>query len=161
MIRIPYLDLKKITELYQPDISQCVNEVVSSGRYLYGEKVSCFEKDFSSYIGSEYCIGVANGLDALTLILMAYRKTEEWSNESEIIVPAFTFIATAEAVRRAGLKPVFCDIDSNFLLDPKQVRKSITPRTKAIIPVHLYGKVGQMDEICEMAKMHKLKVYKY
>ena len=139
-MHIPFLNVKAITESFEPALSASVREVVLSGRYLNGEAVRQFETRFASFLGARHCIGVGNGLDALTLILTAMKHIEGWDSETEVIVPAFTFIATAEAVVRAGLKPRFCDItETTYTLDPASVRQQLTQHTHAILPVHLYG----------------------
>ena len=139
-MHIPFLNVKAITESFEPALSASVREVVLSGRYLNGEAVRQFETRFASFLGARHCIGVGNGLDALTLILTAMKHIEGWDSETEVIVPAFTFIATAEAVVRAGLKPRFCDItETTYTLDPASVRQQLTQHTRAILPVHLYG----------------------
>ena len=139
-MHIPFLNVKAITESFEPALSASVREVVLSGRYLNGEAVRQFETRFASFLGARNCIGVGNGLDALTLILTAMKHIEGWDSETEVIVPAFTFIATAEAVVRAGLKPRFCDItETTYTLDPASVRQQLTQHTRAILPVHLYG----------------------
>ena len=117
-----------------------------------------FEQEFAEYIGTKYCVGVANGLDALTLILMAMKNKYGWNDDNEVIVPAMTFIASAEAIVRAGLTPSFCDVDRDFLISPTEIEKHITPRTCAIMPVHLYGKACDMHAIHAIAEAHKLKV---
>lgn len=139
-MHIPFLNVKAITESFEPTLTKNVSEVILSGRYLNGEAVRQFETRFASFLGARHCIGVGNGLDALTLILTAMKHIEGWDSETEVIVPVFTFIATAEAVVRAGLKPRFCDItETTYTLDPASVRQQLTQHTRAILPVHLYG----------------------
>ena len=155
---IPFLGLKHINQTYEPELSEAIQRVVNSGWYLLGVEKNKFEKEFAEYIGAKHCVGVANGLDALTLILMAMKKKYGWSAEREVIVPAMTFIASAEAIVRAGLTPCFCDVDEDFLISPSCIEKSITNKTCAIMPVHLYGKTCDMYKITEMANAHHLKV---
>ena len=155
---IPFLGLKHINQTYEPELSEAIQRVVNSGWYLLGVEKNKFEKEFAEYIGAKHCVGVANGLDALTLILMAMKKKYGWSEEREVIVPAMTFIASAEAIVRAGLTPCFCDVDEDFLISPSCIEKSITNKTCAIMPVHLYGKTCDMYKITEMANAHHLKV---
>ncbi len=156
---IEYLSLRKTTEKYEPLISQAVLNVVKSGTYLYGEQVKGFEKDFAAFCGARHCIGVANGLDALTLILLAYKHIEGWNNDDEVIVSANTFAASFLAVIRAGLKPVACDVNSDdYLMDPAKLESLVNPRTKAIMAVHIYGALCDMDAINAVALRHNLKV---
>ncbi len=156
---IEYLSLRKTTEKYEPLISQAVLSVVKSGIYLYGEQVKGFEKDFADFCGTRHCIGVANGLDALTLILLAYKNIEGWQNNDEVIVSANTFAASFLAVIRAGLKPVACDVNSeDYLMNSTKLESLITPRTKAIMAVHIYGALCDMDSINTVARRHNLKV---
>lgn len=115
-MKIDYLNLQKVTAAYEPRLSAAVQKVVSSGWYLHGEEGVMFEREFAAYCRSGHAVGVANGLDALTLILMAYKQLNHWDDEDEVILPALTFIATAQAVIRAGLRPVLCDVDENFQL---------------------------------------------
>ena len=155
---VPFLDLQKITESFEPQLSQAVNQVVTSGWYLNGEQNQYFEKEFSQYIGTDFCVGVGNGLDALTLILTAMKELYHWQDQDEVIVPALTFIATAEAISRAGLRPVFCEVNEDFLLSTAHLPALITQATRAIVPVHLYGKVCDMVKIREIATTAHLKV---
>ena len=157
-MNVPFLDLKKITESFEPQLSQTIQQVVTSGWYLNGEQNQRFETAFAQYIGTDYCIGVGNGLDALTLILTACKACYHWQDQDEVIVPAFTFIATAEAISRAGLQPVFCDVNADFLIDPSCIEARITPRTRAIMPVHLYGKVCDFLRIQPIAEKYRLKI---
>lgn len=155
---IEYLSLRKVSAKYEPLLSQAALRVVDSGIYLYGREVEGFEHEFAAYCGAKYCVGVANGLDALTLILSAYKHLGGWSDGDEVIVAANTFVATFLAVVRAGLRPVACDVGDDFLLDPSQLAPLITPRTRAIIPVHIYGAVSDVPAIMHVAERHGLKV---
>lgn len=156
---IEYLSLRKITEKYEPQISEVTAAVVKSGIYLYGEQVNGFEKEYAEFCGARCCIGVANGLDALTLILMSYKQMEGWNDETEVIVSANTFAASFLAVLRAGLKPVACDVnDNDYLIDVNKLEKLVTPRTKVIMPVHIYGAICDMNAVNEIAEKYKLKV---
>lgn len=159
-MRVPYYDLSRITQSFEPELSAAISRVTQSGWFLKGESVRRFEKDFSDFIGVRHCIGTGNGLDALTLILQAIKELEGWQNEEhiEVIVPAFTFIASALAVTRAGMYPVFCDVGEDFLLDPKQVEALITPRTKVLLPVHLYGKACDMQALKTLARHYNLRI---
>lgn len=156
---IEYLSLKKITELYEPDITRAAEDVIKSGFYLYGKQVKSFEREFADYCGVSNCVGVANGLDALTLILVAYKKLRGWNDDDEVIVSANTFAATFLAVLRARLRPVACDVnESDGLINADLLEGLITPHTRAIIPVQLYGAVCDMDRINEIAAAHGIVV---
>ena len=136
---VRYLDLQALNAQYEPALSRAVTDVVVSGRYLRGEQVAAFESAFAHFCGAAHCIGVGNGLDALTLILLALKEEHGWSEETEVLVPAMTFVATALAVSRAGLRPVFCDVTRDALIDPAAAEQAVTPHTRALIAVHLYG----------------------
>ena len=156
---IEYLSLRKISEKYEPRLSSVVDEVVKSGTYLYGERVAAFERGFADYCGVKHCVGVANGLDALTLILMAYKRINHWSDGDEVIVSANTFAASFLAVLRAGLKPVACDVnEDDYLMDASLLESLLTPRTRAVMPVHIYGALCDMPYILAFAHTHGLKV---
>lgn len=154
---IPFLDLKKLNTQYKDEIIKVVTKVLDKGWYILGEEVEKFEKEFASYCGVKYTIGVGSGLDALTLILLGYKELGLLKDNDEVILPANTFIATAIAVKRAGLKVVLADINPyTFNVDPENILKKITEKTKVIIPVHLYGQVAPMNEISEIAKEYEL-----
>tara|TARA_B100000700_G_C15013237_1_gene842043 strand:- start:160 stop:1251 length:1092 start_codon:yes stop_codon:yes gene_type:complete len=137
----------------QDGIINVITEVLKNGEYILGEKVNSFEKIFAKYIGTKYCIGVASGTDALTLALL----TLQISKGDEVITPNFTAFPTIRAILNAGAKPKLVDIDySNGLIDLDQIESSITNRTKAIIPVHLYGNVCEMDKLCKITKEYNL-----
>ena len=156
---VKFLDLKRITASFEPLLSDEVARVVRSGWYLQGENVKSFEAHFASYIGSRHCILCGNGLEALTLILRACKLLNLWEDDSEVIVPANTFIATILAIKEAGLKPVLAEPSiKDYLLDASQLESVRTERTVAIIPVHLYGRVCHMDEINAFASAHHLLV---
>lgn len=156
---ISYLDLKQINDSFEPELSDTVTRVVRSGWYLLGEEVRNFERKFADYCGVSYCVGTGNGLDALTLIFMAYVSMGRMQKGDEVIVPANTYIASILAVLRAGLTPVFCEPHPDTCnIDPDRIEKLITVRTKAIMAVHLYGRVCEMDSINEIARKHGLKV---
>ncbi|PKH01850.1 aminotransferase [Psychromonas sp. MB-3u-54] len=156
---IPFLDLKIINAQYKTELKEACSRVIDSGWYVLGNEVAEFEKEFATYCETEYCLGVANGLDALVLILRAYIELGIMQAGDEVIVPSNTYIASILAISENGLMPVLVepDIDS-FNLDPKLIEQAITKKTKAILTVHLYGQVTAMDEINTIAKMHDLKV---
>lgn len=135
-----FFDLKKINERYTDELKQAAAEVIDSGWYIRGKAVEHFEKELSDFIGCKYAVGTGNGLDALRLILKAYIELGIMTPGDEVILPANTYIATLLAITDNGLKPVITDIDPQTMnLDTRLTEKSITSKTKAIIPVHLYG----------------------
>lgn len=152
---IKFLDLHKVNERYRTEIDEGIKRVLDSGQYLLGEEVESFEKEFAVYCGTKYCIGVANGLDALNLIIKAY----DFPKNSEIIVPANTYIATILAISENGHIPKLVEPDiETYNIDVNLIEKEITSKTVAIMPVHLYGQVCEMDKICAIAKKHGLKI---
>lgn len=152
---IKFLDLQKINERYRREIDLEIKKVLDSGMYILGEQIEKFEEEFALYCNAKYCIGVANGLDALNLILEAYG----FSKNSEVIVPANTYIATILAITKNGLIPKFVEPNiDNYTIDIRLIEKEITSKTIAIMPVHLYGKVCEMDKINDLAKKYDLKV---
>ena len=156
---VKYLDLKKINDSFEPELSEAVARVVRSGWYLFGKEVETFEQRFAHYCGTGYCVGTGNGLDALTLIFMAYVSMGRMKVGDEVIVPANTYIASILAVMRAGLKPVFCEPEWDTCnIDPGKVENLISVRTKAVMVVHLYGRVCRMDEISRTARKNGLLV---
>ncbi len=156
---INYLDLKRINDSFEPDLSETVVRVTRSGWYLQGKETERFEHKFAGYCGVDHCVGTGNGLDALTLIFMAYVTMGSMRKGDEVIVPANTYIASILAVLRAGLKPVFCEpCKDTCNIDPARMEELVTPRTKAIMAVHLYGRVCEMDAIDGIAHRYGLKV---
>lgn len=156
---VKFLDLKSINDSFEPHLSQAVNDVLRSGWYLQGDKVRVFEQQFAAYCGTKHCVLVGNGMDALTLILRAYKQREGWQDGDEVIVPANTFVATILAIGEAGLKPVLCEPSlSDYLIDVERMKELLSERTRAIMPVHLYGRVCNMAAINEWAKKNGLKV---
>lgn len=156
---IPFLDLKKINAQYREELIKASTRVIDSGWYIQGNECKAYEKEFAQYCGTKYAIGVANGLDALILILRAYKELGVISDGDEVIVPSNTYIASILAISQNNLVPVLVEPDINtYLLDPKKIEEKITPKTKAIMPVHLYGQTCQMNEINAIAKKHNLKV---
>ena len=154
-MNVPFLDLKAAYLELQEDIDAAVRRVLDSGWYLLGGEIEAFEKEYAQYVGSKHCIGVANGLDALHLSLLAMGIGEG----DEVIVPSNTYIATWLAVTYAGATPVPVEpIEATYNLDPARLGAALTKRTKAIVPVHLYGQSADMDPITEFAKKHGLVV---
>lgn len=156
---IKFLELKKITALHGEEIKQAVNDVIESGWYLHSEANSRFESHFAQYIGTRHCIGVGNGLDSLTLILRAYKELGVIAEGDEIIVPANTYIATILAITDNNLKPVLVEprLDT-FQIDDSLIEKAITPRTRAIMIVHLYGRCAYTERIGELCRKYDLKL---
>lgn len=156
---IPFLDLKALNARYEKELIQASTEVIQSGWYIHGKACQNFEKEFAYFCGTEHCIGVANGLDALTLIFSAYKKMGILTDGDEVIVPANTYIASILAISQNNLKPVLVEPDINsYNLDPSQIEAKITSKTKAIMAVHLYGQVANMSQINDIAKKYDLKV---
>lgn len=152
---IPFLDLKSINNKYQNEIDEAMLRVSKSGWYIMGEEVKKFEEEFANYCGVKHCIGVANGLDALTLILRA----QDIGPGDEVIVPSNTYIASILAISENGAIPVLVEPDIlTYNLDPKLIEEKITEKTKAILVVHLYGLTAEMDEINRIASKYNLKV---
>lgn len=156
---IPYLNLQKINLLHQQEIENVLLETFRSGWYILGEKVKQFETDLSQYIGCKHAIGVANGYDALRIIIRAYKELGVFTDGDEIIVPANTYIATILGITENNLKPILVEPTYNyFLLDANAIQAKITAKTKAIMLVHLYGEVNFSAEIAALAKNHNLKI---
>lgn len=152
---IPLVDLTAQYHSIKKEIDTAVNATLESGHFILGPAVSRFEESIASYLGVEHAIGLASGTDALVLALRALNI----GAGDEVIIPAYTFFATAGTVMSVGAKPVFMDIDPvTYEMDVTQIKDRITPRTKAIIPVHLYGQPADMDPILELARSHGLKV---
>ena len=156
---IPFLDLKALNSQYRAELIEACTKVIDSGWYLQGNECKGFEKEFASYCGTKYAIGVANGLDALILILRAYKELGFMQDGDEVIVPSNTYIASILAISQNNLVPVLVEPDINtYLINPSKIEEKITSKTKAILPVHLYGQTCQMDKINEIAKKYNLKV---
>ncbi|MDX9847999.1 MAG: DegT/DnrJ/EryC1/StrS family aminotransferase [Tenuifilaceae bacterium] len=154
-----FLPLKKINDVYQPEIDRAYDSVIKSGWYLLGNKVKEFEENLAEYIGVKHAIGVANGLDALRLILKAYIELGTMKEGDEVIVPANTYIATILAITDNRLKPVLVEPDINtYNLDISLVEQHITERTRAIMVVHLYGRVCWSQELEQIAQKYNLKL---
>lgn len=156
---IKFLDLQKITEKYSNEIHDAVKRVVDSGWYLQGEENKRFEQHYAEYIGTKYCVGCANGLDALIWIFRAYIELGVMKPGDEVIVPANTYIATILAITENGLKPVLVEPRFDTLeIDDDKIEEVITPRTKAICIVHLYGRCAYTEKIGELCKKYNLKL---
>lgn len=156
---IKFLDLQKVTLRYSDEIHQAVNRVIDSGWYLQGEEVMNFEKAYAQYVGTSFCVGVGNGLDALTLIYRAYVEMGVMQRGDEVIVPANTYIASILAITENGLKPVLVEPDPETLeIDDCRIEAAITERTKSIMIVHLYGRCAYSRHIGELCKRYNLKL---
>lgn len=156
---IKFLDLQKINAQYANELKQAVYEVIDSGWYLLGESLNKFESNLAKYLGAKYTVGVANGLDALRLILKAYIELGVMQEGDEVIVPANTYIASILAITDNRLKPILVEPDINtYNLDISLIEHHITKRTKAIMIVHLYGRVCWSNELVELAKKYNLKI---
>jgi dTDP-4-amino-4,6-dideoxygalactose transaminase len=153
--KVPLLDVGRGNQPLREDFLAAIAQVIDSGRFLHGPEVTALENSVAQLCHVDHAIGCASGSDALLLALMAL----DIGPGDEVIVPSFTFFATASAVSRLGATPVFVDIEhATFNIDPAKIAEAITPATKAIIPVHLFGQCAEMDPILELARRHKLYV---
>lgn len=158
-MKYPFLDLWKVNEPYFDELAEAADKVIRSGRYIGGEEVEILEKEISEMARVPHAVGVSNGLDALHLILKAYVELGVFAEGDEVIYPANTYIASVLAISRAGLVPVAVDIDERTLnLDTNLIEQSITPKTKAIMPVHLYGRIAWDEKIEKIARKYDLKI---
>jgi dTDP-4-amino-4,6-dideoxygalactose transaminase len=155
MSNIPLFDLKAQYVSIRDEIRQALDRVVESQQFILGPEVESLETEIAEYCGSRYAVGVSSGTDALLVALMAFGV----GAGDEVITPAYSFFATAGTVARLGARPVFVDIDpATFNADPSMIAAKITPRTKAILPVHLFGQMADMKEICDVAAQHRIPV---
>lgn len=153
------MNLKKINGRYEPELSLAIKRVIDSGWYLLGNEVKSFEKEYAEYIGSKHCIGVANGLDALRLILRSFIEMQIMHEGDEIIVPANTYIASILAITENRLKPILIEpAISTYNIDPFKIEENITSRTKGIMIVHLYGQNAMHQEIQRLIEKYDLKL---
>lgn len=156
---IKFLDLKAINDSFEPDLSSSIKRVLDSGWYLLGKEVKAFEVEYAQYIGSKHCIGVANGLDALRLVLKAYIETGFLKEGDEVIVPANTYIATILAITDNRLKPILVEPNlATHNIDPFKIEEKITDRTRAILLVHLYGRNAMHPEIQKLVTKYNLRL---
>ena len=159
MKEIKFLDLQAINNSFEPELSQAIQKTISSGWYVLGEESRLFEKEYAEFTGAKHCIGVANGLDALCLILKAYIELGVMNEGDEIIVPANTYIASILAITDNKLIPVLVEPDLlTYNIDPFLIETKITQRTKAIMLVHLYGQIAMHAEIEKLAGKYQLKI---
>ena len=156
---IKFLDLAKINAQYEQELKTACARVIDSGWYVMGNELAAFENEFAQYCGTKYAVGIANGLDALTLTLRAWKELDKLSEGDEVIVPANTYIASVLAITENGLSPVFVEPDeATYNLCPLKTKDAITSKTKAILPVHLYGLISPMPALMEIAEEYDLLV---
>jgi len=156
---IKFLDLKKVNEPYETGFQEKLKLVLENGWYILGKEVESFEANFANYCGAEHCIGVGNGLDALVLIFKGYIQLQKLQKGDEVIVPANTYIASILAILQADLVPVLVEPKlETYNIDPSLIQEKITPKTKAILVVHLYGQLVEMNSIHEIAERNNLLV---
>lgn len=154
---IKYLELNKVNAIYREEIDQKLKTILDKGWYLLGDELDQFEHSFAAYCEVEHAIGVASGLDALKLILNGYKQLGKLKDGDKVIVPSFTFIATALAVTECNLVPVFADVEQDsFNIDPKDVTRKIDAQTKAVIAVHLYGLTANISDLKIICDQHDL-----
>jgi dTDP-4-amino-4,6-dideoxygalactose transaminase len=156
---VPFLDLRKVNLRHQIAFEASIREILNEGWFILGNKVEKFEEEFASYCGVKHCIGVANGLDALILIFEGYKELGLIQPGDEVLVPANTYIASILAISKSDLVPVLIEPEeSTCLIDPADISRHITKKTKAILPVHLYGQICDMETINSIAVKHNLLV---
>ena len=154
---IPFLNLNKINQPFEAAFQEKMKQFFEAGWYILGKEVSAFEAGFASYCGTKYCIGVGNGLDALVLIFKGYIELGKLQKGDEVLVPANTYLASVLAVLQADLVPVMIEPKlESYTVDPHAIEAKITAKTKAIMPVHLYGQLCEMESINEIATKHNL-----
>ena len=147
--RIPMLDLREQTGALWPELEKAVHDVLRSGRYVLGPNVEAFEREVADYVGTRHAVGLNSGSDALVIALRAL----DIGPGDEVVAPSFTFFATAEAISAVGATPVFCDVEpASLCLDPRAVTRALGPRSRAIVPVHLFGHPVEMDALLELAE---------
>ncbi len=156
---IPFLDLHQVNLPYEKAFQDKLKQILDRGWYILGDEVKTFESSFAQYCGVKHCIGVGNGLDALILIFKAYIELGQLKKGDEVLVPANTYIASILAVLEAGLVPVLIEPESTtYTIDPKEIEKNISHKVKAIMPVHLYGQLANMEVITFIAEKYNLLV---
>ena len=159
MRKIPFLDYRALNERHFAEMQEAFQRVLESGWYVLGPEVTQFEEEFATFCGSQFCVGVSNGLDAMILTLEAWKNLGRLAPGNEVIVPANTYIASILAISKAGLVPVLVEPDEEtYNLSPASVREALTSKTKAILAVHLYGQCVDMTQIMEIAEKYSLMV---
>lgn len=156
-MNIEFLNLARVNQPLMDELCEAACRVIKSGRYIHGGELLAFEEAFARYCGSKHCIGVANGLDALTLTLLAWKKMGRLKEGDEVLVPANTYIASILAITENRLKPVFVEPDiHSYNINPAEIEKNLGKRSRVILPVHLYGRIADMQPIMTLAKAHHL-----
>ena len=156
---IPFLDLHKMNHRFEKEFKNKFTDFLDAGYYILGSNVKSFEKEFATFCGTKHCIGVGNGLDALRLILEGYKTLGKLKNKDEVLVASNTYIATILAIKQAGLKPILVESEATtFNFNLEAISRSISNKTKAILPVHLYGQLAPMDAINKIATDYNLLV---
>tara|TARA_B100001287_G_scaffold271152_1_gene270998 strand:+ start:152 stop:1255 length:1104 start_codon:yes stop_codon:yes gene_type:complete len=156
---IKFLDLKKIHSTYKKELEKKASQIIGSGQYILGKEVEDFEKNFSKFCGTKYCIGVGSGFDALFLTFKSWMELGFLSHGDEVIVPSNTYIASILSISHAGLKPILVEPDiETYNISPKNIEKALTKKTKAILVVHLYGRAVNFDPILKISKENNLKI---
>ena len=156
---IPFLDLHKMNHRFEKEFKNKFTDFLDAGYYILGSNVKSFEKEFATFCGTKYCIGVGNGLDALRLILEGYKTLGKLKNKDEVLVASNTYIATILAIKQADLKPILVESEAiTFNFNLEAISRSISNKTKAILPVHLYGQIAPMDAINQIAADNNLLV---
>ena len=156
-MEVKFLDLQKVNEKHFPEMLNATKRFLEGGWYILGEQVNLFEKEYAEFCGTKYCIGISNGLDALRLIFEAYKALGKLSEGDEVIVPSNTYIASILSITQSRLTPVLVEPDKlTYNLDPEKVEAAITSKTKAILPVHLYGQLSDMEPLSNICKKHGL-----
>lgn len=156
---IKFLDLQKVNRQYEKDLKEAASRVIDSGWYLMGKELELFEAKYAAFCGTKFCLGVANGLDALRLIFKAYIEMGVMQKGDEVIVPANTYIASALAISDNDLVPVFVELnEQTYNLDSKKIEAFITSKTKSILSVHLYGQISIDQEMLDLCEKHNLKL---
>ncbi|MDR2927120.1 MAG: DegT/DnrJ/EryC1/StrS family aminotransferase [Cytophagaceae bacterium] len=159
-MEVKFLDLLKVNKPYFPEFMDATRHFLESGWYILGKEVDEFEKEYASFCGSRYCIGISNGLDALRLIFEAHKTLGNLKTGDEVIVPSNTYIASILGITQSGMTPVLVEPDSvTFNLDPKKVEAAITPKTKAVLAVHLYGQLSDMKSLNDVCNKHGLLLF--
>ena len=158
-MNVNFYNLSASYTAHKREIENSIKKVLTEGNFILGKELKKFEMNFAEYCGAKYCVGVGNGLDALTIILRSYKELGLFKDQDEIIVPANTYIATIVAILKRNLKPVFVEpVIETFNIDPDKIQNSITNKTKAILVVHLYGQIAFMTKINKIASKNNLKV---
>jgi dTDP-4-amino-4,6-dideoxygalactose transaminase len=154
---IPFIDIHAVNKRFEPSFKNQFQDFLDRGYYILGNQVTAFESSFAAYCETQYCIGVGNGLDALRLILEGYKVLGKLQEKDEVLVASNTYIATIIAIKRAGLSPILVETEKEtFNFNISALKEAISPMTKAIMPVHLYGQIAPMDEIDRVAVYHNL-----